>query len=245
MYIYKAVTISSTAIIATTTISPPRMPGPSDTPLFSVVHQTETSASVSPTAVMPPLIVIAPMLTVTATATATVTMRPASNGSPYPAFNASNYPQENFTAPASRPDINQTEKIAVIQSNCTNTQPLLYTAGNQDSVADGAEPASGAKTSTTKIICEGRNGKNRTRASRIFGTGRFGSGGIALPAPGAPSAIENTPADGSRNENVADDGNTIRPIHNAEVKRKRSDNVAANDERVPGYVKTLESGPII
>lgn len=133
----------------------------------------------------------------------------------------------------------------MIHSNCTNAQPLLYTAGNRSSDAGGGTHPPGGMNPTVKLICEGRDGKNRTRASRIFGTGRVGSSGIALPPPRVQKAAENTPADEIRNDDVVHDDSMIRPVHNTEDKRKRSEEVAASDEHIPESAKALEKGPVI
>lgn len=236
MYINKVVTVSSTAIIATITATPLRMPGPSDTPIFSVVSPSTTPFSIEATAAVQPLSVATTALT---TATATVTMTIANNGSPYLAFNASSYSHHNSTKHQVHHHENSTDKRPSIESNCTDMLPVAYRGGNQ-TFNITTHPSELGNPRTFNFY-QGHIRKNETKHPHADGEGSYnfknstqlghaklppsiapGSTGIPYTGPNGVIHEYTPPADDTINETVADEGgNSKAQSSNSYTKDKR------------------------
>ena len=213
-------TVSSTAVIATITATPLRQTGPSDTPIFSVV-----SADPSPTSIR------------TVTATATVTMK-NDNDSPFPAFNASDYPHSNFTRGYHRHHTR----------SCSSAFPTTYKSGNETfnvtifpsgewpKCEDGHHHGKNETSHLSKS--QGGHTKNITLPIRPHqepdGTLNVGTDGRVKESD-ASAENEPTSTEAPITENITTGAGASR---NARLKRRGGD---LGNSAVPKYVQQMEA----
>lgn len=222
MYL-STLTVSSTALVGTITASPLRQPGPSDTPIFSVV-----SADPHPTSA------IASLQTVTTTATATVT-KANINSSPYPAFNASSYPHHNFTIP--REGNCTKDRLQVSYQNGTESfNVAIFPMERPPVVHDCGRGHHGKKNETKPLYPHDGNGFQPPRN---------------LTAPGRPERPiqvgEDTILFGGANGKVLE---SVEPANNgaandveaAVVKAKRGNAADFGGKAIWTYVKEMMTG---